>query len=158
MKARLKIPSERVCRVCSKTFLAIWAGGAFKVFCSKKCKAKEDNRIRRLRHPDRVKDWWDRTNYRQIVRDRKAAIRKLVLEHYGNSRCACCGETEDEFLTIDHIGGGGQRHRKEIRVDFYPWLMKRNYPAGFRVLCMNCNWATRFGRTCPHQKEKHAAA
>src|SRR5262245_21382938 len=30
--------------------------------------------------------------------------RKEVFEHYGEE-CACCGETQFEMLTIDHIGG-----------------------------------------------------
>lgn len=37
-----------------------------------------------------------------------------VLDHYSNGTmvCACCGEKNIEFLTIDHIDGGGHTHRK----------------------------------------------
>jgi hypothetical protein len=156
-KAKRKLPTNGTCKICGNSFVSVWAGGCPKVYCSRKCKNKEDCRLRRLRHPDRVKDWWTRTNYRKVIQERNAAIRKLVLEHYGDSRCQCCGESGDAFLTIDHIHGGGRKHRKEIRVDFYAWLMRNNYPDGFRVLCMNCNWAMRAGKLCPHQKEKNAA-
>jgi len=30
--------------------------------------------------------------------------RKRVLDHYGG-KCACCENTQYEFLSIDHIGG-----------------------------------------------------
>lgn len=34
------------------------------------------------------------------------------------------------------------------------WLKKNNYPPGFRVLCMNCNFSLGMRGYCPHQKEK----
>lgn len=83
-------------------------------------------------------------------------IKAIVIQAYGG-KCKCCGEDTPEFLTIDHtckktrithrkIGGKGHR--------FYKWLMKNNFPKiGIRLLCMNCNMATAWGRTCPH-KEK----
>jgi len=76
---------------------------------------------------------------------------------YGN-KCACCGEEQPEFLSIDHIGGGGNAHRKSIgdraRVNFYLWLQKEGYPKGFRALCMNCNTSLGFHGYCPHQGVK----
>jgi hypothetical protein len=73
----------------------------------------------------------------------RAKLRKEVIDHYG-SECVCCGETIREFLSIDHINGGGNAHRKEIKasgINLYRWLKRNDYPKGFRVLCMNCNWA-----------------
>ena len=34
------------------------------------------------------------------------------------------------------------------------WLKKNNFPDGFRVLCMNCNWAKSAFGICPHKKLK----
>ena len=66
-------------------------------------------------------------------------LREDVIAHYGN-KCACCGEQHIEFLCIDHIGGGGTQHRKRLgRKSIYAHLKQNNYPAGFRVLCWNCN-------------------
>jgi len=70
-------------------------------------------------------------------------------------KCSCCGESIIEFLTIDHINGGGGKHRKETGwgARFYRWLIKNNFPSEFRTLCMNCNWGRKLG-TCPHEKLK----
>jgi hypothetical protein len=41
-------------------------------------------------------------------------------------------------LTIDHINGGGNKHRKEIgTTNMYAYLRKYGYPEGYQVLCMN---------------------
>lgn len=63
-----------------------------------------------------------------------ARIRFKILTHYGDSppRCDCCGETALEFLTIDHINGGGTKQRriqfKNNSKMFYTWLIKNNFP------------------------------
>lgn len=81
-------------------------------------------------------------------------LRSAIFTFYGGSdpHCECCGERHNDFLTIDHIGGGGNKHRREIGGGaLYSWLIKNNFPKGFRILCMNCNWATRNGAPCPHE-------
>lgn len=89
---------------------------------------------------------------------RYAATKLRVMQHYseGDPRCACCYESRLEFLSIDHINGGGNKHRKELArhyVGIYQWLEKSSYPSGFRVLCMNCNTAIGFYGYCPHQRQ-----
>lgn len=88
------------------------------------------------------------------TRDRN---RELVLTHYGGNppKCACCGEARVEFLSVDHMNGGGSRHIRSIGGGnmFYRWLVKNGFPPGFQILCMNCNCAKgRYGR-CPHEAE-----
>ena len=59
----------------------------------------------------------------------------------GTMKCVMCGEHKLPCLSIDHIYGGGNKHRRELRlagVDFYRWLRKNEYPDGYRVLCANC--------------------
>lgn len=92
--------------------------------------------------------WENRKKYSQLSR---GYLRKEVLNHYGN-KCACCAEETKEFLTIDHINGGGGKHRKEINGHVYRWLKKNNFPDGFRLLCYNCNCARGFYGVCPHEK------
>ena len=90
---------------------------------------------------------------RRSAYDRKyhARQRKEVLEHYGN-KCECCEETEPMFLTIDHINGGGTKHSKKVGY-LSSWLVRNNYPEGFRLLCINCNFGReRNGGVCPHQE------
>jgi hypothetical protein len=83
-------------------------------------------------------------------------LRKKIIDFYSDhtNRCACCGESHFEFLTIDHINGGGAKHRREIKSGvIYGWLLKNNFPVGFRVLCCNCNSSHgRYGY-CPHERE-----
>lgn len=83
-------------------------------------------------------------------------LRNLILEYYSNGKikCACCNEGEIKFLGIDHINGGGTKHRKSIKTNIYSWLKKNNFPTGFQVLCYNCNLAKGFYGKCPHQLSK----
>ena len=91
-------------------------------------------------------------------RDRHVEIRVqdrvMVFSHYGN-KCFCCGEKEYSFLTIDHIEGEGNKHRQEIGKagsGFYKWLITNGFPAGFQLLCLNCNMGRyRNGGICPHK-------
>jgi hypothetical protein len=84
------------------------------------------------------------------VAKRHREKRDAVLNHYGTT-CACCPESERAFLTIDHVNGGGNKHRKEIGRNFTEWLFKNNFPEGYQTLCFNCNVAKHLLGTCPHQ-------
>lgn len=81
---------------------------------------------------------------------RRQRERMQVLIAYGN-KCVCCGETQNEFLAIDHMNGGGNKHRKEVR-HVYRWIKNNGFPDGFQVLCHNCNMAKGFYGECPHKK------
>ncbi len=72
--------------------------------------------------------------------------RVLALDYYGGC-CACCGEDRDYFLAIDHIDGGGGKHRKETKAQHIAeWLFDNGWSNGFQVLCHNGNVAKyRFG-------------
>jgi hypothetical protein len=89
-------------------------------------------------------------------------VHMACLRAYGGERpsCACCGESEIAFLTLDHIAGDGRKHKDSLsaeagrRIDgyaFYRWLQDNDYPAGIQVLCWNCNSAKRAYRACPHK-------
>ncbi len=42
-------------------------------------------------------------------------------------------------LTVDHIEGGGSKHRRELRYwSIYKWLVVEGFPSGYQILCMNC--------------------
>ena len=76
--------------------------------------------------------------------------REAVFSDYGNT-CACCGEAESAFLTIDHVNGGGNAHRKTLDApNMYTWLVRKDYPEGYRVLCFNCNCVELRMEVCPH--------
>jgi hypothetical protein len=112
------------------------------------------NEAQRLRAANRWQQETERVKFRQWGRSSYARIRQEVLTHYGGA-CRCCGEATDEFLSIDHIDGGGSQHRKRLNRyggKMYRWLKALGYPPGFRVLCHNCNFARgRYGY-CPHER------
>lgn len=70
-------------------------------------------------------------------------IKKEVMNSYGGQLCSICGFCDIRALTIDHVFGGGRKHRnnttKRGGYGFYLWLRKNGYPEGYRVLCANCN-------------------
>lgn len=80
--------------------------------------------------------------------------RLICLIHYGGDppKCDCCGERIIEFLTIDH---NGIKPDKKFRSgdNLYGWLIKNNFPKGFRVLCLNCNHHIGHYGWCPHERE-----
>jgi hypothetical protein len=54
------------------------------------------------------------SGYKPARKVRRQTLKRTVMEAYGDARCACCGETEMAFLTIDHITGQGRHHRQVI--------------------------------------------
>jgi len=80
--------------------------------------------------------------------------KNMVYDHYGRV-CVCCGETEKDFLSIDHINEDGRKAR-ENGSDFCEWIVKNNYPTDLQILCYNCNFArSHFDNNgiCPHQSK-----
>lgn len=80
-------------------------------------------------------------------------LQDMVIMAYGGYRCACCGEAEPLFLSIDHVNNDGKEHRKGLRgMRIYKWLIDNHFPPGFQVLCMNCNHGKhRNHGLCPHK-------
>jgi hypothetical protein len=92
----------------------------------------------------RIKDWQKKNP--EAVKRYQYNLKLEVLTHYGSKppKCACCGETEVRFLSIDHINGDGHEHRRKIGGNgshLYYWLKKNSYPEGFQVLCYDCNFS-----------------
>ena len=79
--------------------------------------------------------------------ERQQKIKKEIILHYASEiKCQRCGFSDMRALSIDHINGGGVKHKKKLKLlgfDFYRWLIKNNYPEGYQVLCMNCQWIKR---------------
>ncbi len=95
----------------------------------------------------------------------REGLRNQVFAHYSNRafKCACCGEAELDFLTIDHINGGGNAHRRAVFGSshgggkaIYRWLVKTGFPEGFQLLCYNCNASKGKHGVCAHRKRPEA--
>lgn len=95
-----------------------------------------------------------RNKYAAAIKNRNASLKSEVFNHYGGAHCACCKVDLMSMLTIDHINGGGNKHRADILnnrggASFYRWLKNNKYPDGYQVLCWNCNLSKRHGK-CEH--------
>lgn len=82
--------------------------------------------------------------------------RKLeVISAYGG-KCQCpggCNITFPEFLSADHVNGGGKRDVKESIGALYKRIVDKGFPKDeFRLLCLNCNWSFGAYGYCPHQR------
>jgi hypothetical protein len=148
-----------------------------------RCQEYQDRYVRS--HPDRVKESKKRYNeantekVRMIKRRYEAENRDKVLEShresnkrsldklrcetfaaYGGPKCACCGEDNPKFLTMDHVNNDGAKHRRETPdisggLGLHRWLRRNGYPPGFQVLCYNCNLGkSRNKGVCPHLQEE----
>jgi hypothetical protein len=101
----------------------------------------------------------------------KSMRRAMVLLGYSrrhsNSNvpcCNCCGENSFvEFLAIDHIAGkykmdsipelvkiGYSSTLKDYRL--IDWILEKDFPKGFQILCHNCNQAKGVYGKCPHEE------
>lgn len=131
-------------------------------------KNREYQRIYRLTHTEQLKelvtlrkDAWKSSQkdyQREYHRQYLHKFRQRVLNTYGN-KCACCNESRQEFLNVDHTNNDGAAHRKITGGghSFYKWLVKAGCPReGFRLLCSNCNFSRgRYGY-CPHERERES--
>lgn len=88
--------------------------------------------------------------------------RSQVLKHYGGTppKCACCGEANKLFLSVDHVTplkdawsqtASGTWARKDTGNNLCRRLYKEHFPSGYQILCYNCNHAKGVNRECPHK-------
>ena len=79
-------------------------------------------------------------------------LRTRLFEMYGNI-CKCCGETQREFMELDHVNGGGKKHLTETSpITVYRQIIKLGKSPLYQLLCANCNRGRqRNGGVCPHQ-------
>jgi arabinose-5-phosphate isomerase len=100
----------------------------------------------------------EKEQQKQSGKQSKLAQRMQVLRAYGGPqpKCSCdgCGENKLEFLVID-INDGGYKHRTSVNNKLYRWLIKNNFPQGYKVSCWNCNSSYGLYGNCPHQKLAH---
>jgi hypothetical protein len=99
----------------------------------------------------------NKAQYAKSSKEYNLRLKALVYEAYGNA-CACCGETEEVFLGVDHIAGDGAEHRKTVKpgVALYRVIRNENFPKDkYQLLCRNCNWSKGPGADgkCIHQKK-----
>lgn len=120
--------------------------------CLDKCNERYNNKKKEImqqqkeyrhRNKEKVNIWYREYNNR---------VKTKFFDLYGG-KCECCGETEYGFLSLDHVNGQvGQK--KDSAKSTWIKAIKTFPNREYRVLCMNCNFAIRYGRICPHKKDK----
>lgn len=95
-----------------------------------------------------------KANRRALARKKREANRAAKLEGiavYGG-KCACCGETRIEFLTLDHLNGRKDEPYRITGQKAWARLKARGWPKdNYQLLCFNCNCAKGVYGRCPHQ-------
>ena len=158
---RNKLKNIRICISCNKEFK--WNNN-FRKYCSKSCYIdKMYGKLNNIKCQYCNKLFQSRRSYARFCSrrclwngsstKRKLKDKKKLLEIYGD-KCACCNENRKDFLTLDHIGGGGNEHRKiRSQSRIYSDVIKEKNHFKYRILCMNCNFAIGIYGKCPHEKE-----
>jgi len=126
---------------------------------------------------DKIRGYWQKYYYSHqeeiTTRKRKQRIKNeqsyqirarryhrtkiAVLKKYSNGRpkCACCGESKYEFLSIDHIVPQKGYYKEAGGENLYSKLLKiPTQKKHYQILCYNCNMGKRLNRDCPHKKSQ----
>ncbi len=95
----------------------------------------------------------------EYLRTHLIKYKRMVYDYYG-AICACCGVTEQRFLSVDHVFNDGYKDKnksgkKLTGLNLYKKILKESCPKRYQILCMNCNHGKRMNNgVCPH-KEIH---
>jgi len=109
-------------------------------------------------------------NTKKLSAHKKMKMLEIKIEgikEYG-SKCVCCGEHRQNFLTIDHVNNDGACERRELNRSrgnkqkytgkkLWALLKSLGYPKDrYRLLCFNCNSGRHInGGICPHEEERN---
>ena len=113
-------------------------------------KLKRESDIRNAEHVKKHKQEYyfkNKAEWKRKKRNRVFELKQEIVKHYSKGRmcCANCGLRDVKNLTVDHINGNGERHRRTMSLSgghsFYIWLTKLKYPPGYQILCFACNMA-----------------
>lgn len=103
-----------------------------------------------LRNPSAVRQNRCKACY---ARRERAQLKLDFLAAYGG-KCACCGEDDPRFLSLDHVKDDGNEHRKTTTCQqIYRIARNEGYPRDrYQPLCFNCNMGkSTNGGVCPHK-------
>ena len=96
----------------------------------------------------------DRKKRKRYSKKEYQNIKRRAMQRLGGA-CTCCGVTELDFLTIDHINNDGGEQRKAGQPsgqDLYRLIANAEHPPeDLQVLCWNCNMSKRVHGICIHK-------
>lgn len=82
---------------------------------------------------------------REVILNRhrgyRLELKKRIFSALGD-RCSICGFADHRALQIDHVDGGGYKHRKRVGSGYYQDILKGvlGESGEYRLLCANCNF------------------
>ena len=139
---------------------------ARKKILDKKNRDKPENKAKRQEKLDTPENRLYEKNIRNTNR-------LIVLQEYSKLLsksnipcCNCCGENfHIHFLAIDHIPGKYEMDddpelkklgytSKRQSEKLVRWIIKKNFPKGFQILCHNCNQSKGWYGICPHEAKR----
>ena len=96
----------------------------------------------------------NRDKYNESSRRYNQKLRDDCFAGYGN-KCACCGESEVLFLTLDHVNRNGAEEKRALghtsNLQTYRHAIQNGFPDDYQLLCWNCNCGReRNNGICPH--------
>ncbi len=108
----------------------------------------------RRAHPERAREivktcyTGNKEKFLATAKVARLTKKERVLAHYSGGSMSCClcppekAKVHVAMLALDHVVGGGTVHRDEVGTGnkFYNWIIREEYPEGYRVLCHNCNF------------------
>ena len=131
---------------CSKTFRK-WSS-AVKKYCTHECSVSahfvEGSRCNHSGCKEPISKY-NKMGYCKKHRGRASWQKhKAILYKKLGDKCACCGERDLMFLTIDHVNNDGGKYRKQNKdhnqINHLLKLHRQN-SISLQLLCMNCNHA-----------------
>lgn len=145
---------RKECRDCRNKYLQEYRVSGRELYLQKTRKSSPEDIKRaeeyRKKYPEKHRKWCMEHYYR---------LRDEAIMAYGGHKCACCGEIEPLFLTLDHINNDGCKWREANKdhrgATLFRWLKRNNWPKGYQILCLNCNQGKHRNKgICPHQVKK----
>lgn len=114
---------------------------------------RKKNKVRVAEIQKRSKEKY-KSKTSQHAKEYQKRLREKVFAVFGN-KCACCGETNKEFLCLDHkLGGGCQEAKKLGTRGVFVRVLREGFPREkYQILCHNCNMSLGFYGYCPHHPE-----
>lgn len=83
----------------------------------------------------------------KMMASKRKYYRKILTEVFDllGNKCKRCGNQDKRLLQIDHINGGGRKHRRSL--DNAWWRLYREVKKSieddkkeYQLLCISCNW------------------
>jgi hypothetical protein len=149
-----KCGNQKYCEACKRLRRQEYASQYGRQYYAQNAlRIKARTKTWRVANPDLVR-YYSRNHARKMSK----IVRREVIGYYskGTFACMCCGESEFDFLAIDHVSGNANRISKEQGLPragnhFYKWLFKNNFPDGYETLCANCNLSKEKHGICVHK-------